>query len=109
MTASRVLVLNSGSSSVKYQLLDMADRSRLAVGLVERIGEETSRLVHEPLTGPGAVGGKREQLGPIADHEAALKAVAAELAADGTGLDSPNWRRWGTGWCTAGRGSPSRP
>lgn len=89
MTASRVLVLNSGSSSVKYQLLDMADRSRLAVGLVERIGEETSRLVHEPLTGPGAEGGRRERLGPIADHEAALKAVAAELAADGTGLDSP--------------------
>ncbi|RSS82893.1 acetate kinase [Streptomyces sp. WAC06614] len=86
MTASRVLVLNSGSSSVKYQLLDMADRSRLAVGLVERIGEETSRLVHEPL----ATGGdRREQLGPIADHEAALKAVAAELAADGLGLDSP--------------------
>ncbi|MEV6954338.1 acetate kinase [Streptomyces sp. NPDC051183] len=89
MTASRVLVLNSGSSSVKYQLLDMADRSRLAVGLVERIGEETSRLVHEPLIGAGAAGGKRERLGPIADHEAALKAVAAELAADGMGLDSP--------------------
>ncbi|MET9841247.1 acetate kinase [Streptomyces virginiae] len=89
MTASRVLVLNSGSSSVKYQLLDMADRSRLAVGLVERIGEETSRLVHEPLAGPAAAGGKRERTGPIADHGAALKAVAAELAADGTGLDSP--------------------
>ncbi|MFF4322551.1 acetate kinase [Streptomyces sp. NPDC001568] len=89
MTASRVLVLNSGSSSVKYQLLDMADRSRLAAGLVERIGEETSRLTHEPLTGPGAAGGRRERLGPIADHGAALKAVAAELAADGMGLDSP--------------------
>ncbi|MEV7614874.1 acetate kinase [Streptomyces sp. NPDC089799] len=84
--ASRVLVLNSGSSSVKYQLLDMADRSRLAVGLVERIGEETSRLVHEPLS---AGGGKRERLGPIADHAAALEAVAAELASDGLGLDSP--------------------
>ncbi|MEU9027957.1 acetate kinase [Streptomyces sp. NPDC048383] len=89
MTASRVLVLNSGSSSVKYQLLDMADRSRLAAGLVERIGEETSRLTHEPLTGPGAAAGKRERSGPIADHGAALKAVAAELAADGMGLDSP--------------------
>ncbi|MFJ3840215.1 acetate kinase [Streptomyces sp. NPDC054904] len=89
MTASRVLVLNSGSSSVKYQLLDMADRSRLAAGLVERIGEDTSRLTHEPLTGPGAAGGKRERLGPIDDHGAALKAVAAELAADGMGLDSP--------------------
>ncbi|MEV7725840.1 acetate kinase [Streptomyces sp. NPDC087917] len=89
MTASRVLVLNSGSSSVKYQLLDMADHSRLAAGLVERIGEETSRLSHEPLTGPGAAGGKRERTGPIADHRAALRAVAEELAADGMGLDSP--------------------
>ncbi|MER5930016.1 acetate kinase [Streptomyces sp. NPDC002054] len=87
MTASRILVLNSGSSSVKYQLLDMADRSRLAVGLVERIGEAGSRLVHEPLTGPNP--GKREQVVPIADHKAALEAVAAELAADGLGLDSP--------------------
>ncbi|MFE9258003.1 acetate kinase [Streptomyces sp. NPDC006879] len=84
MTASRVLVLNSGSSSLKYQLLDMADGSRLAVGLVERIGEETSRLVHSP-TGSGT----RERRGAIADHQAALKAVASELAADGTGLDSP--------------------
>ncbi|MFI0713269.1 acetate kinase [Streptomyces inhibens] len=84
--ATRVLVLNSGSSSVKYQLLDMSSGTRLAVGLVERIGEETSRLSHTPL----ATGGdKRETEGPIADHEAALKAVAAELAADGLGLDSP--------------------
>ncbi|WP_280889896.1 acetate kinase [Streptomyces sp. LBL] len=83
---SRVLVLNSGSSSVKYQLLDMRDSSRLAVGLVERIGEETSRLKHTPL----ALGGEsRERTGPIADHEAALKAVAEELAKDGLGLDSP--------------------
>ncbi|MFD7339587.1 acetate kinase [Streptomyces violascens] len=83
---TRVLVLNSGSSSVKYQLLDMTDASRLAVGLVERIGEQTSRLKHTPLATGGAA---REQNGPIADHAAALKAVAAELAADGLGLDSP--------------------
>ncbi|MFD5080765.1 acetate kinase [Streptomyces sp. NPDC058371] len=87
MTATRVLVLNSGSSSVKYQLLDMSDRSRLAVGLVERIGEESSRLKHTPLVGDGAE--TRESTGPIADHAAALKAVAEELARDGLGLDSP--------------------
>ncbi|MGW7368860.1 acetate kinase [Streptomyces sp. NPDC054841] len=86
-SASRVLVLNSGSSSVKYQLLDMRDGSRLAVGLVERIGEQTSRLVHNPPAGSGAE--KRERTGPIADHAAALKAVAEELAHDGLGLDSP--------------------
>ncbi|MFE7571033.1 acetate kinase [Streptomyces sp. NPDC057539] len=86
--ATRVLVLNSGSSSVKYQLLEMRDNSRLAVGLVERIGEETSRLVHTPLA--GGPGGKRERTGRIADHAAALEAVADELARDGLGLDSPD-------------------
>ncbi|PJM95833.1 acetate kinase [Streptomyces sp. CB01373] len=85
MTATRVLVLNSGSSSLKYQLLDMRDATRLAAGLVERIGEQTSRLKHTCL----ATGAGREQSGPIADHDAALKAVAEELARDGLGLDSP--------------------
>ncbi|MET7319881.1 acetate kinase [Streptomyces sp. NPDC005549] len=84
MTGTRVLVLNSGSSSVKYQLIDMRGGERLAVGLVERIGEETSRLKHTP-----AGGGGREWSGAVPDHEAALKAVAAELAKDGLGLDSP--------------------
>ncbi|GHC48809.1 acetate kinase [Streptomyces cinnamoneus] len=84
--ATRVLVLNSGSSSLKYQLLDMADGARLAVGLVERIGEETSRLAHTPLATGGT---KREREEAIADHDAALQAVAQELGADGLGLDSP--------------------
>lgn len=86
VTATRVLVLNSGSSSVKYQLLDMRDSTRLAVGLVERIGEQSSRLKHTPLTDGGEA---RERTGAIADHAAALKAVAEELAKDGLGLDSP--------------------
>ncbi|MEU9925781.1 acetate kinase [Streptomyces griseoluteus] len=85
MTPTRVLVLNSGSSSLKYQLLDMRDSSRLAVGLVERIGEQTSRLRHTLVT----TGETREHSGPIADHETALKSVAEELARDGLGLDSP--------------------
>ncbi|MEV6883906.1 acetate kinase [Streptomyces sp. NPDC051135] len=83
MSGTRVLVLNSGSSSVKYQLIDMHDGERLAVGLVERIGEEAARLKHTP-----AGGESREWNGAVPDHEAALKAVAAELAKDGLGLDS---------------------
>jgi len=86
VTATRVLVLNSGSSSVKYQLLDMTDDSRLAVGLVERIGEKHARLTHTPLA---AGGERRERVEPFPDHEAALKAVAQELDADGAGLGSP--------------------
>ncbi len=62
----RVLVLNSGSSSLKYRLLSGAER--LASGTVERIGE------------PGS---------PVPDHRAALETVAARLAAGGLGLDSP--------------------
>ena len=81
---TRVLVLNAGSSSVKYQLIDMLDGSRPAAGLVERIGEANGRLVH---TGPDGV--QRERLEVYPDHAAALGAVAAELAADGLGLDSP--------------------
>ncbi|MFJ3163448.1 acetate kinase [Streptomyces kanasensis] len=84
---TRVLVLNSGSSSVKYQLLDMRDGSRLAAGLVERIGESGSRLVHTPLARGGE---RRERTAPMDDHAAALGAVAEELAADGLGLDSPD-------------------
>lgn len=85
MTAgTRVLVLNAGSSSVKYQLIDMLDGARLASGLVERIGEAGGRLVHTPRTGE-----RREQLQAFPDHSSALKAVAEELAADGVGLDSP--------------------
>ncbi|MEW2519103.1 acetate/propionate family kinase [Actinacidiphila alni] len=64
---TRVLVINSGSSSVKYQLLDMTDHARLATGLVERIGER----------------------GGAADHAAALRQVADELDGQGLGLDSP--------------------
>ncbi|TQF03401.1 acetate kinase [Kitasatospora acidiphila] len=82
--ATRILVLNAGSSSVKYQLIEMLDGRRLAVGLVEKIGERTGRLVHTPIHGE-----RRESERVFADHAAALKAVAAELAADGVGLDSP--------------------
>lgn len=62
----RVLVINSGSSSVKYQLRQGAER--LASGTVERIGE------------PGS---------PVPDHRAALKVVGGLLAEAGLGLDSP--------------------
>ncbi|RAJ34520.1 acetate kinase [Kitasatospora sp. SolWspMP-SS2h] len=85
MTAgTRVLVLNAGSSSLKYQLIDMLDGSKLASGLVERIGEEGGRLLHLPPAGE-----PRETVRRFAGHDVALEAVAGELAADLMGLDSP--------------------
>jgi acetate kinase len=44
----RILVINCGSSSVKYQLFDMNDESVLAKGSVERIGMETAIIHHHP-------------------------------------------------------------
>jgi len=42
----KVLVINSGSSSIKYQIFDVSDSSVLASGILERIGESSSRLIH---------------------------------------------------------------
>ena len=43
----KILVINCGSSSLKYQLIDMENESVLAKGLCERIGIEGSKLTHE--------------------------------------------------------------
>lgn len=79
--AATVLVLNSGSSSLKYQLVEPESGRSLFDGIVERIGEETStaklRLGDTEIT--------RE--GRVADHEAALR-LAFELVAEaGESLD----------------------
>ncbi|MFC8526517.1 acetate kinase [Nocardia sp. NPDC057227] len=76
---STVLVLNSGSSSLKYQLLHPESGEVLASGLVERIGEGDGRVEHR--TGDREV---RRELA-IPDHEAGLK-VAFDLFAE-TGYD----------------------
>ncbi|MDT0180330.1 acetate kinase [Microbacterium sp. ARD31] len=86
-----VLVVNSGSSSFKYQLIDMDAETVLASGLVERIGEGTGRATH---TVPAPAGGEaaytdatytREQ--PIADHTAGFAVMLEAFAQDGPSLD----------------------
>lgn len=64
-----VLVLNSGSSSLKYQLVDPASGKALAGGIVERIGESTGRAKHE------ADGEELVRDLPVPDHGAALRIV----------------------------------
>jgi len=61
----KVLVVNSGSSSLKYQLFDMKTETRLAKGLVERIGA-----------------------GGPANHAEALKQVVADLGEQAQGIDA---------------------
>jgi len=67
---SKVLVLNTGSSSIKYQLFDMGARTVLASGLLERIGEETSRLTHRTEGADPLVVDRR-----VADHQEGLDAI----------------------------------
>jgi len=67
--SSVVLVINSGSSSIKYQLLDPSDGTRWASGLVERIGEAESPLVHT------AGGTTDEQAEHVENHAAALARI----------------------------------
>ncbi|GAA1850935.1 acetate kinase [Myceligenerans crystallogenes] len=66
---STVLVLNSGSSSLKYQLVDPAPGDALAAGIVERIGEASGRASHE------VRGARTVREGAVADHGAALRLV----------------------------------
>ena len=63
----KILVVNAGSSSLKYQLIDMDGEKELAKGLVERIGIEGSRLKHS------AGEKKTEIVQEIPDHEAAAQ------------------------------------
>jgi acetate kinase len=69
-----VLVINSGSSSLKYALIDPARTDPLAEGLVERIGESAGRITH-------SVAGERQVLQEaVADHAAAFAMVHRLLA-----------------------------
>lgn len=70
----KILVINCGSSSLKYQLIDMEDKKVLAKGLAERIGIEGGRVKYE-------AAGKDEIVieEMLADHKAALKIVLDSL------------------------------
>ena len=79
----KILVLNCGSSSLKYQLFDMERESVLAKGLVERIGIAGSRVKQ---TRPGAGDTIRE--GDIPDHTEAIKIVLGLLTDSKSGVIS---------------------
>ena len=66
----KILVLNCGSSSLKYQLIDLDDESVMAKGLVDRIGLNDSLLSHKP-TGKD----KYEVKADIENHDVAIKMV----------------------------------
>ena len=83
-----ILVLNSGSSSIKYELIDMDGPAALASGLIERIGEQTSRVTHHA--------GDSEHIieRALADHREGFDAMAEAFAAT---VPIPEGALWAVG------------
>ena len=74
----KILVINCGSSSLKYQLIDMTDESVLCKGLCERIGIDGSKITHK------AKGGEWSQEVPFPTHtEAFMKVVEMMTTGEG--------------------------
>jgi acetate kinase len=78
---STILVINSGSSSFKYQLIDMESERALASGLVERIGEPSGKTTHRRPAGAS------ERTLEIRDHTAGFRAMLDAFAESGPDLD----------------------
>ena len=77
----KILVINSGSSSLKYQLFDIETEKVIAKGLCERIGIEGSRITYTP------DGGEKEQtVTPMPDHTEAIRLVLEALTNEKTGV-----------------------
>ncbi|CAM4211053.1 acetate kinase [Nocardia ninae] len=79
-TDDLVLVINSGSSSIKYQLLDPESGAVTASGMVDRIGEDNAGIEHH------ADGETTERRSAVADHTAGLRLIFDTFAATGHDL-----------------------
>jgi acetate kinase len=77
----KVLVINCGSSSLKYQLIDSESEKALAVGICERIGQEVSYLKHTPANGEKVV-----IEASMHNHEVAIQMVLDALTDDNHGV-----------------------
>jgi len=77
----KILVINAGSSSLKYQLYDMTDESVLAKGLVERIGMDSSIVTHKP-AGRADV----TEVSEILEHTTAIRKVLGLLTSPEHGV-----------------------
>ena len=77
----KILVINAGSSSLKYQLIDMENESLLAKGLCERIGID-GRLTHKPQNGKPVY----EANVPFPTHKEAIEAVLEKLTSKEYGV-----------------------
>ena len=67
----KIVIINSGSSSIKYQLIEMPSKEIICSGMIDRIGLETSNLSYVTKTN------KIEKLIPIANHKIGLGKIAS--------------------------------
>jgi acetate kinase len=80
-----VLVINSGSSSLKFQLINMETETALCSGLVERIGQDMGKLVNK--LAPDTDNERKVVIDePFADHETAMKRVVELLTDENDGV-----------------------
>ncbi|HBA65732.1 MAG TPA: acetate kinase [Methylococcaceae bacterium] len=78
---SNILVINSGSSSIKYRLIALPRGRVLADGLLERIGEPESRIIHKTADDSDRLDEIKQSIS-AADHHQAFKAVFEILGTD---------------------------
>ena len=83
----KVLVINSGSSSIKYQLFDMSDKTALARGLLERIGEPVGCLTHHTRRPQGDSTDTTREM-PVENHRAGFLVIGEVLKESGALSDS---------------------
>ena len=76
----KIIVLNCGSSSIKYQLVDMPEGNVIAKGLVEKVGLEGGRIIHSNEKGEKIV---IEE--PVANHQVGMEVVLNLLTDTETG------------------------
>ena len=74
----KILVINTGSSSIKYELFDMKHHHILASGTAEKIGEETGVLTHKIMRADGKLI-KTEEEGVFSDHHQGLNRIVELL------------------------------
>ncbi|MEH0019458.1 MAG: acetate kinase [Desulfobacter sp.] len=72
-----ILIINTGSSSLKYQLFDMDAATVITGGVVERIGEAEGIMTHKTYNGDDVQKDRITQ--PIPDHKAAMHLVADQI------------------------------
>ena len=83
----KVLVINSGSSSIKYQLFDMSNKTVLARGLLEQIGEPVSCLTHQSRSAQGDKAKITRTL-PVENHQQGFQLIGDVLNESGAVRDS---------------------